>query len=408
MQDQKQNSEQNNQKPFLSSLTAKIILALVIFLGSVIIIISGMKFIIQYYKIQNDNQTVKPVDKIIEHYNNTKITKIELTNDWKICNQNSDCVETQLRCCGCESGGIQTGINKKYLKYWNDVLEKKCKNIGCISLFNCKNGEAICENSKCEFQKKIENCGKEGELVNPENLKGKTSYPDICCSGLKGLGSYGINNNGECEVLTGTPFLTCMPCGNGICEEINNFKENKCNCPEDCGDKIDTSDWQTYRNEEFGFEMKFPSDWRFRSHAKTIGKTVDRKVLSRSLFFGPFVSQKNLFENSQVTISVDIIFGKGKDIKKEMDKQKLLGIPDRDALIVEYDTFVNNIKSTQLKISYPLPGSSNNLKIFTYTTYKDNLYIIDLSLISIADENVKQEIIDIYNQILSTFKFIEN
>ena len=70
--------------------------------------------------------------------------------------------------------------------------------------------------------------------MNPDNLKGKTDYPDFCCSGLKGLRAYKVNDRGECEGITGTPYLTCAPCGNGICDDIDLWFENKCNCPEDC------------------------------------------------------------------------------------------------------------------------------------------------------------------------------
>jgi len=85
----------------------------------------------------------------------------------------------------------------------------------------------------------LDDCASKGEFVNSENLKGKTKYPDFCCSGLKGLIGFRINENGECESIKGTPYLTCMPCGNGVCEksETNRVDENKCNCPEDCGDE---------------------------------------------------------------------------------------------------------------------------------------------------------------------------
>ena len=78
-----------------------------------------------------------------------------------------------------------------------------------------------------------ERCAKAGELVNYP--PGTNKYlPDVCCEGLKPLAGFEVNEKGECERVKGGPFLTCMPCGNGVCETINNFDENKCNCPEDC------------------------------------------------------------------------------------------------------------------------------------------------------------------------------
>ena len=78
-----------------------------------------------------------------------------------------------------------------------------------------------------------ERCAKAGELVNYP--PGTNKYlPDVCCEGLKPLAGFEVNEKGECERVEGGPFLTCMPCGNGVCETINNFDENKCNCPEDC------------------------------------------------------------------------------------------------------------------------------------------------------------------------------
>jgi len=77
-------------------------------------------------------------------------------------------------------------------------------------------------------------CAKEGEFINYNSGTNK-NLPDVCCEELRGLFPYEIKN-GKCERLISVNglFLTCIPCGNGICESINNFDENRCNCPEDC------------------------------------------------------------------------------------------------------------------------------------------------------------------------------
>ncbi len=85
---------------------------------------------------------------------------------------------------------------------------------------------------EAQIQPDDTNCAEKGEYINYPSGTSK-NMPDECCAKLKGLHSYRIEND-KCEVLIGGPFLTCMPCGNGICETVNNFEENKCNCPEDC------------------------------------------------------------------------------------------------------------------------------------------------------------------------------
>ena len=53
---------------------------------------------------------------------------------------------------------------------------------------------------------------------------------EICCNGLKPL--YGWEYMEECIAFQDTGLLICSPCGNSVCD--TEYKENKCNCPDDC------------------------------------------------------------------------------------------------------------------------------------------------------------------------------
>ncbi|MDP3881759.1 MAG: hypothetical protein Q8Q31_02680 [Nanoarchaeota archaeon] len=86
-----------------------------------------------------------------------------------------------------------------------------------------------------------ENCAEKGEFVNPSPGY-SPDFPDVCCKDLKPVGAYDKETG---EMLEGTPYLTCISCGDKICENTN--MENKYNCPEDCSNKK-TSAWQKIIN----------------------------------------------------------------------------------------------------------------------------------------------------------------
>jgi len=85
-----------------------------------------------------------------------------------------------------------------------------------------------------DVEKNYLECSIGGEPINSPELIGETDYNDECCEGFTGVRNYGIDKNGKCEFLIGSPYLWCVPCGNGVCDKFESIEENKCNCPEDC------------------------------------------------------------------------------------------------------------------------------------------------------------------------------
>jgi len=112
---------------------------------------------------------------------------------------------------------------------------EKCKEEGEPLAFD---GIPCCEGLKavdgfCVKKEQIKECAEEGENVS---VVFKDQYPEKCCNGLidwpSGMDTR-ISIAGTCYetgMTAGNPVGTCLNCGNGVCESI----ENVCNCPEDC------------------------------------------------------------------------------------------------------------------------------------------------------------------------------
>ena len=98
------------------------------------------------------------------------------------------------------------------------------------------------------------NCAKEGEEFSV--VYGE--YSDNCCEGLTEWDSgfdTRISVEDKCYemgLLGGSPVGTCINCGNGICEDI----EDVCNCPEDC------PNWE---NSDYTLESFCEWWWNFSS-----------------------------------------------------------------------------------------------------------------------------------------------
>ncbi len=217
-------------------------------------------------------------------------------------------------------------------------------------------------------------------------------------------------------------------------------------------DQSDTSDWQTYRNEEFGFEFQYPEnqlssyhkDITFLNNEITI-KSVDdikKEFETMAEMLSSYGVQKEIgfpeamnrkikilseasdcsypenFENDIKEITDQLRRGIGKTAKVEgiyNDNLKKCGIKIIDnegysVIMDNYDYTVQFLENDQIiTFAFSLfpEGKFKDIDEFladlSYTDY-ENLY----SSGDILDKEITTKIIERYDQIISTFKFIEN
>lgn len=197
------------------------------------------------------NRTCKPVG--------------EDSNCDRSCQLDSDCFYT----CGCGAINKNESCDDSEAIFDCGYSRVECQNNLCVVVGDAKYPweNSVCGNGICEICESSEECCNypcSGQACPPPSCEGHcpedcsskacvkagvyVDHPDKdsfeCCPGLSKASALPLDENCKVIIPENSPGIepgwTCLNCGDAICDKEKN--ENKCNCPEDCGEEASNSE----------------------------------------------------------------------------------------------------------------------------------------------------------------------
>lgn len=170
----------------------------------------------------------------------------------------------------------------------------------------------------------------------------------------------------------------------------------------------ETADWQTYKNKEYGFEMKYPSFLDNGEPGCGISETED------TIFIGPLSLM--FFDAQGLTLNewIDKKISKAEEDTKEMQENL------RQAGHENWQEFGSKLLSREevsvagekaVKLSYQFIGAGFDLPVTISVKREDQIYDFRTNDANLVDEECAARFgkkpSEVMELILSTFKFLE-